>query len=53
MFSLLLGDAVPAELHGTTDDTKYNHYSIMSTVENNWDLGNLGKGDKDAKPFFK
>lgn len=52
MFSVLLGDAVPEELHGTTNDTSYNHYSIMATVENNWDLGNLGLNDKSATAFF-
>lgn len=52
VFSILLGDAVPVALHGTTNDTSYNHYSIMATVENNWDLGNLGLGDKSAKAFF-
>lgn len=52
MFSLLLGDAVPESLHGTTIDTNFNHYSIMSTVENNWDLGNLGENDEGAAVFF-
>ncbi|TVY47873.1 Phosphate-repressible acid phosphatase [Lachnellula occidentalis] len=52
VFSVLVGDAVPESLHGTTNDTAYNHYSIMSTVENNWDLGNLGEGDADANAFF-
>jgi acid phosphatase len=36
VFSVLLGDAVPAELEGTTDDNYYNHYSEISTVEANW-----------------
>lgn len=49
---MLLGDAVPENLHGTTDDSSYNHYSIMATVENNWDLGNLGLNDKSASIFF-
>ncbi|TVY45515.1 Phosphate-repressible acid phosphatase [Lachnellula subtilissima] len=52
VFSVLFGDAVPESLHGTTNDTAYNHYSIMSTVENNWDLGDLGEGDADASAFF-
>jgi hypothetical protein len=26
VFSVLLGDAVPEELEGTTDDNYYNHY---------------------------
>ncbi|CAG8974107.1 hypothetical protein HYALB_00002742 [Hymenoscyphus albidus] len=52
VFSVLLGDAVPKELHGTTDDHAYSHYSIMSTVENNWNLGTLGKRDRNAATFF-
>ncbi|CZS96660.1 hypothetical protein WAI453_010082 [Rhynchosporium graminicola] len=52
VFSVLLGDAVPVKLHGTKNDTAFNHYSAMSTVENNWNLGNLGEGDKKAAPFF-
>lgn len=52
VFSVLVGDAVPADLHGTTNDTAYNHYSIMATVENNWNLGNLGAHDADASTFF-
>jgi len=52
VFSVLLGDAVPTSSHGTTDGTKYTHYSMLSTVENNWDLGNLGQGDVGAATFF-
>jgi acid phosphatase len=36
VFSILLGDAVPKELVGTTDPNYYNHYSEISTVEANW-----------------
>jgi hypothetical protein len=52
VFSVLLGDAVPASSQGTTDDTAYNHYSQMATVENNWSLGNLGLNDATAAAFF-
>jgi hypothetical protein len=52
VFSVLLGDAVAAEFHGTSESTAYNHYSIMATVEKNWGLGDLGENDKDAVPFF-
>lgn len=51
VFSVLLGDAVPTAMQGTTDDTSYNHYSQMSTVEDNWSLGNLGLGDASAASF--
>lgn len=43
VFSLLLGDSIPENLHDTTDDSSYNHYSIMATVEKNWDLGEIGR----------
>ncbi|KAG9235636.1 phosphoesterase family-domain-containing protein [Amylocarpus encephaloides] len=52
VFSILLGDAVPESMKGTKDGTAYNHYSQMATVEKNWNLGGLGKGDNGAKPFF-
>ncbi|GJJ76293.1 phosphatidylinositol-3-phosphatase [Entomortierella parvispora] len=44
ILTLLLGDAV-SSLKGTTDDTYYTHYSLISTVTNNWGLGNLGRND--------
>ncbi|KAH0838655.1 phosphoesterase family-domain-containing protein [Lanmaoa asiatica] len=45
VYTLLLGGAVPENLRNTTDDTFYTHYSALSTVEANWNLGNLGRGD--------
>ncbi|KAH7883977.1 phosphoesterase family-domain-containing protein [Phlebopus sp. FC_14] len=45
IYTVLLGGAVPQNLWNTTDDTFYTHYSALSTVENNWDLGNLGRQD--------
>jgi acid phosphatase len=44
VWSLLLG-AIPAASKNTTDPTFYTHYSSLNTVEQNWDLGNLGRGD--------
>ncbi|KAG0747196.1 hypothetical protein G6F57_006109 [Rhizopus arrhizus] len=44
IWSLLLG-AIPKKLKGTTDSTFYTHFSTLSTVEHNWDLGNLGRQD--------
>jgi hypothetical protein len=49
--SLLLGGAVPSNKKGTTDDTIYTHYSILSTLENNWELPNLGRYDVGANVF--
>ena len=45
VFSLLLGNGVPANLRNTTDDTYYTHYSAISTVEANWGLPSLGRQD--------
>ncbi|KAI8614215.1 phosphoesterase family-domain-containing protein [Chytriomyces sp. MP71] len=36
---------------GFCDKTKLNHYSLLRTVEDNWDLGNLGRKDVDATSF--
>ena len=52
ILGILLGTALPKGAAGTTDNNKYNHYSILKTVEQNWDLGDLGKGDKNAIAFF-
>ncbi|KAK3955880.1 acid phosphatase [Pseudoneurospora amorphoporcata] len=49
--SLLLGNAVPKELRGTQDDTFYTHYSILSSVQNNWGLPHLGRYDVGANVF--
>ncbi|KIJ68843.1 hypothetical protein HYDPIDRAFT_107104 [Hydnomerulius pinastri MD-312] len=45
VYTLLVGGVIPEKLWNTTDDTFYTHYSTLSTVENNWDLGNLGRQD--------
>jgi hypothetical protein len=45
IWGLLLGDVIPANLRGTTDNTFYTHYSCISTVQANWGLYNLGRGD--------
>jgi len=48
VLTLLLGGGIPKKLRGTTDSTYYTHYSILSTVQNNWGLGSLGRGDTNA-----
>jgi acid phosphatase len=48
---ILLGDAVPSGLVGTTDNTFYNHYSEISTVQANWGLHTLGRWDMGANVF--
>jgi hypothetical protein len=45
VWTLLLGNAVPESLWGQTDPYFYTHYSQLATVELNWNLYNLGRGD--------
>ncbi|THG95952.1 hypothetical protein EW026_g5783 [Hermanssonia centrifuga] len=45
IYTLLLGNAVPTNLHNTTDPTFYTHFSALSTVQANWALGSLGRQD--------
>ncbi|KAG0051272.1 hypothetical protein BGZ83_003906 [Gryganskiella cystojenkinii] len=47
VYTLLLGDSV-AKLKNTTDSTFYTHYSLLSTIEANWGLGNLGLQDTNS-----
>ena len=49
--AILVGDAIPAELVGTTDSSFYNHYSEIATVSANWDLNTLGRWDVGANVF--
>ncbi|CAG8957811.1 hypothetical protein HYFRA_00000150, partial [Hymenoscyphus fraxineus] len=49
--SILLGGAIPKNKRGTTDETFYTHYSILSTLQNNWELPNLGRYDVGANVF--
>ncbi|KAF9361485.1 hypothetical protein BGX26_002835 [Mortierella sp. AD094] len=44
VLALLMGDAVNGTAN-TVDSTFYTHYSLISTVENNWGLGSLNAGD--------
>lgn len=39
---------MPAALRGKTDSTFYTHYSALSSVEANWGLGALGRGDTNV-----
>lgn len=48
VYTVLLGGAVPANLHGTNDTHFYTHYSALSSVQNNWDLPSLGRQDTNA-----
>lgn len=48
VYTVLLGDMIPP---GTTFDRPYNHYSLIKTIEKNFQLGDLGKNDRDANWF--
>ncbi|KAI8892185.1 phosphoesterase family-domain-containing protein [Globomyces pollinis-pini] len=49
IYSLLIGPGVQP---GSVDNTAYNHYSQLATLEKNWKLDNLGLNDKTANPFY-
>merc|ERR1739838_261250 len=51
VFSIILGDAVPARMVNTTDSNFYSHYSEIATVEANWGLSTLGRWDVGANVF--
>ncbi|CAG80249.1 phosphoesterase family-domain-containing protein [Yarrowia lipolytica] len=51
IFAVLLGGAIPEHLRGTTDNTFYDHYSNIATVEANWELPHLGRHDVNANVF--
>ncbi|KAL3684019.1 hypothetical protein R1sor_002041 [Riccia sorocarpa] len=36
---------------GSTDNTNFNHYSLLKTIEQNFGTGNLGQNDVTASPF--
>ena len=41
VWTLLLGNAIPPNLRGTTDPTYYTHYSCLSSIQANWGLYHL------------
>ncbi|KAG6843803.1 hypothetical protein H0H87_000260 [Tephrocybe sp. NHM501043] len=45
VFALVLGNALPSNLIGTTDENFYTHYSTIATVSANWGLHTLGRWD--------
>jgi acid phosphatase len=50
VYTLLLGD-IPQHLKGTTDNTFYDHYSLLASVQANWGLPSLGRNDCGANVF--
>lgn len=48
VYTVLLGDMIRP---GTFVQTPYNHYSLIRTIERNYEIGDLGKNDRDANWF--
>lgn len=48
VFSILLGGVISDDLKGTTDNTFYDHYTQIASLEANWDLYHLGRNDVTA-----
>jgi len=48
VYTVLIGDMMPS---GAQDAARYSHYSLLRTVEDNWNLGTLGRGDATSVPF--
>lgn len=48
IYTVLLGDMIKP---GTVIPTPFNHYNLIRTVEENFNLGSLEKNDKDANWF--
>lgn len=48
VLAILLGSAVSDDLIGTTNSSRFDHYSLSKTAEDNWGLGSLGKNDVGA-----
>lgn len=49
IFTALLGSSVKP---GVQISTKYNHYSLLRTIEDFWQLGTLGQEDQKALPIL-
>jgi len=37
---------------GTSDNSIYNHFSLLKTIQDNWQLGGLGRNDDTANLMF-
>lgn len=49
IYTLLLGDMLEA---GTERAEPYNHYSLLRSIEENFDLGTLNRNDTSARPYW-
>lgn len=48
IYTVLIGSMITP---GSTDNTFYNHYSLLRMIEDNWGTGNLGRNDASATPI--
>lgn len=48
VYTALVGAGIKV---GAESDINYDHYSLLRTLENEWDLGSLGQKDASAKPI--
>jgi phospholipase C len=48
VYTMLIGSMVQK---GAVDNTMYSHYSLLRTIEDNWNLGTLGRFDLKMYPF--
>jgi hypothetical protein len=48
VYTMLFG---PSIKKGAENDKKYSHFSLLRTVEDNWNLGTLGRNDEKATPI--
>jgi len=48
IYSVLLGSMITP---GSIDNTRYNHYSQIRTIQENWGLASLNRQDVSANPF--
>jgi phospholipase C len=49
IYTLLIGDMLPA---GTSRHEPYNHYSLVRSIEDNFEIGHMGRNDAAAKPYW-
>jgi len=50
IYTLLIGSPI-VQAGGSDAFYYYTHFNLLATVEQNWNLGDLGRHDKDATAF--
>lgn len=48
VYAVVVGDVIES---GKNLSSTYSHYSVLKTIEENWGLPNLGKGDMTSNAF--